>query len=58
MECRNCKDGSIQTNGYCDVCGFNELQFVMEYDAWLDSLEAPAFIAEWEEWKESLEEVA
>lgn len=40
MECRACMEGTILENGHCDLCGLNELQFVMEWDEWTDSLEA------------------
>jgi len=50
--CQQCSEGSIQSNGFCDICGFNELRFVEEYEFWLTTLETPAFIAEWTEWTE------
>lgn len=56
--CSNCQVGSINTHGFCEECGFNELQFIMEYEEWLDSMNEPAFIEEWEAWKEELKEVA
>lgn len=31
-ECRNCVEGSITSRGVCDLCGFNELQFVEEWE--------------------------
>ena len=33
-ECRNCVEGSIQSTGFCDLCGFKELRFVEEWEAW------------------------
>lgn len=48
--CQQCSEGVILSNGFCDICGFNELRFVEEYESWLDSLDAPAFIEEWEQW--------
>lgn len=51
--CHKCSEGSIQSNGFCDMCGFNELRFIEEYDQWRESLKEPAFIAEWTEYRES-----
>jgi len=52
--CQQCSEGSIHSNGYCDMCGFNELRFIEEYELWLTTLEEPAFIAEWTAWSDSL----
>ena len=47
-ECRNCVEGSIQSTGFCDLCGFNELRFVEEWEAW--SVELDAQMDAYEEW--------
>lgn len=47
--CRNCCEGSIQSNGHCDLCGFDEIKFVMEYEQFLDS-EEPTREQDYDEW--------
>ena len=44
--CRNCSEGSILSNGFCDMCGFNELRFVEEWEAWSEELDAQARLEE------------
>ena len=39
MECRACIEGSISHHGRCDLCGFDEMQFINEWDEWSESLE-------------------
>ena len=55
--CSQCSEGSIQSNGNCDMCGFNELRYVEEYELWLVSLDEPVFIKEWNAWSQALTEV-
>ncbi len=50
-ECTQCSIGSILGNGFCDMCGFNSLQFVEEHEAWLDTLNTPEFTMEVRTWK-------
>ena len=33
-ECHSCTIGSIQSNGHCDMCGFDEMQFINEWEEW------------------------
>jgi hypothetical protein len=41
-ECRDCITGSILSNGHCDMCGFDEMQFINEYDDWVEEVEEAA----------------
>jgi hypothetical protein len=52
--CSNCQVGTINSHGFCEDCGFNELQFIAEWEEWKASMEDPQFIAEWEEWKDGI----
>ena len=58
MECRACTEGSITSAGYCDLCGFNELQFIMEWEEWSDSLEADPNMEAYEQWASEMAEAA
>ena len=37
--CSNCPEGSIQTNGFCDMCGFDEMQYINELEEWQASVD-------------------
>ena len=45
--CRNCSEGSINSHGFCDMCGFDEMQFINEWDEWVEDT---TFMPEWEEY--------
>jgi hypothetical protein len=49
-ECRNCVVGSISVKGICDLCGHDEMQFAVEWEAWVDSHNEAKFVTEWQEW--------
>lgn len=48
-ECRQCVEGSIQSNGICDLCGFDEMIFINEHDDWADD----TTLADWVEYQEA-----
>jgi len=52
--CRNCNEGSINSHGFCDMCGFDEMQFINEWEEWRASMDDPQFVTEWVAWKEEL----
>ena len=51
--CRNCQEGSINSHGFCDMCGFDEMQFINEWDEWVATTEDPTCMNEWQALQEA-----